>query len=125
MIRGGSGSSERRPMGSLEAAVLEQLWAQGSGVTPAEVHANLEIELAYTTVMTILTRLWKKGLATREEHGRTYVYRPAVTEAELAARRMRLVLEQTRDRQGALSQFVSGLSAKDEKLLRKLLGDRR
>lgn len=111
-------------MGSLETAVLEQLWSHPDGATPGQVHDGLTAEVAYTTVTTILTRLWNKGLAAREQHGRSYLYRPLVSEAELAARRMGVVLEQTRDRQAALSQFVSALSAKDEKLLRKLLGGR-
>jgi predicted transcriptional regulator len=111
-------------MGSLETAVLEQLWSHPNGATPAEVHDALGADLAYTTVMTILARLWKKGLAEREPRGRSFAYRPMVSEAELAAKRMGTALEQTRDRRAALSQFVSGLSAKDERLLRKLLEDR-
>ncbi len=72
-------------MGSLEAAVLEQLWARPEGATPAAVHDALGADLAYTTVMTILTRLWKKGLVDREPQGRSFAYRPLVSEAELVA----------------------------------------
>ena len=111
-------------MGSLETTVLEHLWATPSGATPAEVHAALGTDLAYTTVMTILTRLWKKELVEREPHGRSFKYRPVVSEAELAARRMDRALQQSRDRRAALSQFVNGLSTKDERVLRKLLEDR-
>jgi predicted transcriptional regulator len=110
-------------MGSLETSVLEQLWTHRDGATPAEVHDALA-DLAYTTVMTILTRLWKKGRVDRTPRGRTFVYRAVVTEAELVAERMEHALDQTRNRRAALSHFVTGLSAKDEKLLRSLLEER-
>lgn len=44
----------RRPVGTLELAVLEQVWARPSGVTPRQVLERLDGDLAYTTVMTIL-----------------------------------------------------------------------
>jgi predicted transcriptional regulator len=49
------------------------------------------------------------------------VYRAGVTEADLAATRMRAALEQTRNREAALARFVDELSSKDEHLLRRLL----
>lgn len=108
-------------MGSLEAAILAELWARPDGSTPADVHAALGSELAYTTVMTILTRLWKKGLADRERQGRAFLYRATVSEAALAAQRMRRVLAQTSDPRAALSEFVSDLSTTDSEVLRGLL----
>ena len=116
---------ERRPMGSLEAAVLEQLWAHPDGAIPAEIMEDLDADLAYTTVMTVLSRLWEKGLAHRERQGRAYVYRAAVSEAELAAQRMRAALDRVADRPATLSRFISGLSKKDERLVRRLLEDPR
>jgi len=111
-------------MGSLETAVLAQLWAHPDGATPSEILSDLTIDVAYTTVTTILARLWKKRLVEREARGRTFVYRSLLSESELAARRIESVLEQTHDRRAALSQFVDGLSAKDGRLLRKLLEER-
>lgn len=103
--------------------MLAQLWAAGSASTPAEVRAALGGGLAYSTVMTILTRLWRKGLVTREPRGRAYAYRPAVGEADLVARRMRADLEHSSDRAGALSRFVGALSPDDARALRRLLED--
>ncbi len=108
-------------MGSLEAQVLAELWARPEGATPAEVLQAIGEPLAYTTVMTILTRLWKKGLAERERHGRAFVYRSTVSEADLAAERMRATLETVHDRKATLSLFVGNLSRKDERILRQLL----
>jgi predicted transcriptional regulator len=114
---------QRRPMGSLEAAVLDQLWGHPDGATPAVIMDGLDSDLAYTTVMTVLTRLWEKGLAHRERQGRAYLYRAAVSEAELIAQRMSAALDRANDHRATLSRFVVGLSKKDERLLRRILQD--
>ena len=67
----GGSVSQRRPDGALEADVLGVLWASERALTPGEVKAVLGSDLAYTTVMTVLTRLWKKGLANRTANGRS------------------------------------------------------
>lgn len=113
--------TERRPTGALERAVLECLWAEPDGATPGEVRAVLGEDLAYTTVMTILRRLWQKGLVDREKDGRAHVYRARVSEAEFAATGMHRALSATTDGPAALSRFVGGLSAKDERALRQIL----
>jgi predicted transcriptional regulator len=114
--------SGRRAMGELESEVLGLLWAADGALTPNEVLDRLGGGIAYTTAMTILSRLWQKGLAEREPRGRAFAYRPAVTEAELAAQRMRATLDRTNDREAALARFVGTLSKKDEQALRRLLG---
>lgn len=111
----------RREMGELEADILAQLWAAPDSMIPAEVRAAMGNTLAYTTVLTILTRLWQKGLVVRDLRGRAYAYSPAFSEAELAARRMRAALDRTRDREAALSRFVGTLSKRDERALRRVL----
>lgn len=114
--------AERREMGGLEAEVLAQLWASAGPATPGEVLAAMESDLAYTTVMTILIRLWNKGLVERERRGRAYAYRALVTEAELTATRMRAMLDRSHDREGALSRFVDALPKREERALRRILG---
>lgn len=113
--------SQRRAMGSLERAVLACLWKRPGGATPAEVLGALGDDLAYTTITTILTRLWEKGLAERERTGRAYIYRATVSEADLAAERMGAVLDQSQDRRAALTQFVTTLSSRDARVVRALL----
>ena len=108
-------------MGALEQDVLRQVWSKPEGITPGEVLEGLDADLAYTTVMTILTRLWKKGLVDRTQRGRAYAYLPAVSEAELAATRMRETLSRTADREATLSRFVDSLSRRDEAALRRIL----
>jgi predicted transcriptional regulator len=118
----------RRASGELEAAVLAVLQAAGSALTPGEVQQRLGERpgggrLAYTTVVTILSRLYAKGVLTRSRPGRAYSYAPVADEPGLAARRMRSVLEAETDREAVLARFVSGMSPADEQLLRRMLAD--
>jgi predicted transcriptional regulator len=111
-------------MGELEHEVLTQLWILDAPATPAEVLDALDTDLAYTTVMTILTRLTDKGLAVRERRGRAYAYAPVVSEAELTAQRMHAVLEGSSDRSAALNGFVQSLSKRELTTLRAMLDER-
>lgn len=110
-------------MGSLERAVLEQLWAQDDGATPAEIREALDGDIGYTTVATILTRLAQKGQVERERAGRGFRYRALSTEAELAARRMQDALKPVQDRSLVLSRFVDGQTDGDEQALRQILDE--
>lgn len=120
---GGAGRerARRRGQGQLEAQVLAALHQAPGPVTAAWVQERLGGDLAYTTVMTILSRLHAKQAVTRERSGRAYVWTPAADEAGLAALRMRRVLDGEPDRDAVLTSFVSALSTHDEQLLRTLL----
>src|SRR3546814_3177441 len=87
------------PSGELENQVLGVLWADGGALTPRDVHDALGAPrgLAYTTTMTILVRLWRKGLLDRERSGRSYAYRPKISQEERAAARMSDVLASSGD----------------------------
>jgi predicted transcriptional regulator len=113
----------RRGAGELEAAVLEVLQRGGAALSPGEVRALIGNGLAYTTVVTILTRLHAKGVLERRKSGRSYRYVPVADSPGLAARRMARVLDEEADREAVLARFVSTLSESDEELLRKMLGE--
>ncbi|MGH3277744.1 MAG: BlaI/MecI/CopY family transcriptional regulator [Trebonia sp.] len=113
----------RRGAGELEAAVLGVLQRGGSPLSPGEVREQIGGDLAYTTVVTILSRLHAKGVLDRYKSGRAYRYLPVADEPGLAARRMTRVLDEEKDREAVLARFVSGLSESDEELLRKMLGE--
>jgi predicted transcriptional regulator len=109
-------------LGELERVVMEHLWdaaiAGGpdfAGATVREVHASFEgeRELAYTTVMTVLDRLAKKDLVTRERDGRAWRYLPADTREALTAQTMRQTLDEmdVSDRRAALLHFLDGASS--------------
>ncbi len=113
--------STRRAAGELEAAALAVLQSAGSAMTPAQVRDSLDGDLAYTTVVTILSRLHAKGVLTRLRSGRAYSYAPVADEPGLAARRMRGVLDAEADREVVLARFVSVLTPADEEVLRRML----
>jgi len=116
--------STRRPLGALESQVLDVLWAIDGSLTPAEVLDRLDGPLAYTTVMTVLTRLWQKGLVDRHKAGRAFAYRAAVSEAGLSADRMHSALASSGDRAGTMSRFVDSLDPRQRAQLRRLLEER-
>lgn len=72
-------------LGDLEAAVIEALWQHGAMTTPA-VHEAVgrPRDLAYTTILTVLQRLTKKGLLIRQGGGRSHTYAPALTKEQFA-----------------------------------------
>ncbi|MFF2522597.1 BlaI/MecI/CopY family transcriptional regulator [Streptomyces liangshanensis] len=114
-------SSRRRGQGELEVQVLSALRASPGPASTAWVRQELGDGLAYTTVITILTRLLVKGVVTREKSGRSFVWSPVAAEADLAALRMRKVLDGESDREAVLASFVTALPRDDERLLRELL----
>ena len=113
--------ADRRPTGSLEAEVLDVLWRADGPLTPAQVATVLDTDLAYTTVMTILSRLWQKGLADRTKQGRAFAYLAVVSESDLAATRMRDTLTSTSDRAATMSRFVDRLNKREAAALRARL----
>jgi len=70
-----------RRLGPLEKQMLRALWACGDA-TVRELLESKSISSAYTTVMTTLDRLYKKGLLERTPDGRAFRYRPVVSEEE-------------------------------------------
>ena len=125
--------ASRRPAGALEGEILALLRAAGAPLSPGQVRQRLAAAdeqsygalsysaLSYSTVVTILSRLHAKGLLSRQRDGRAFVY-TVVDEASLAARRMNQALQVGRDHDAVLTRFVSGLSGRDARLLRRLLG---
>ncbi|MBI0300385.1 BlaI/MecI/CopY family transcriptional regulator [Streptomyces sp. PRKS01-29] len=115
------GHGPKRPNGAREAEILELLHRADGALTPREVTERLGNELAYNSVVTILTRMHTKQLLTRTPRGRAYAYAPVTDDPGFAARRMRSVLEERSDRQDVLARFADGLSTTDADLLRQLL----
>ncbi|WOX16676.1 BlaI/MecI/CopY family transcriptional regulator [Streptomyces sp. N50] len=114
-------TSGRRARGELESGVLAALYGADEAQTARQVKDRLPGDLAYTTVLTILSRLYDKGMLVRRRAGRGYAYAPARDEATHTAERMRSLLEHGTDREAVLTRFVSELSAQDEQLLQRLL----
>jgi predicted transcriptional regulator len=73
-------------MGRLESTLMEILWNTGES-SVNDVMARLDRPLAYTTIMTTLDRLYKKGLLARKKVERAFVYVPKFTRAEWERKR--------------------------------------
>jgi predicted transcriptional regulator len=118
-----------RRRGALEQEVLGCLAAAGRPLTVTEVLADLGGDLAYTTVLTALSRLHAKGALHREPSGRAFASSlpedPAAVGASVTARRMSRLLDAGPDRAGVLARFVADLGPDDERLLTELLTDAR
>ncbi|MHB9859096.1 BlaI/MecI/CopY family transcriptional regulator [Streptomyces sp. YIM S03343] len=119
----GGAATGRRARGELESGVLAALWAADRPLTARKVQERLPGDLAYTTVLTILSRLYDKGRLVRHPAGRGYAYAPVRDEASETAVRMHSLLEGGPDREAVLTRFVNELSQDDERLLHRLLGD--
>lgn len=115
----------------LEAAVMEVVWTRRwVRFAVSDVLAALEKqrEIAYTTVMTTLSRLHHKGLLERELEGRRYLYSPKLSREAFLESTAREVLDQAVGGRGAmamLSEKVSHASASDLDALETLIRNRR
>jgi predicted transcriptional regulator len=112
-----------RRLGDLEAAIMDRLWSWGRPATVREVCENLQQSrvIAYTTVMTVMDNLHKKGVLARDLQGRAYRYRAVKTRDEYAADLLEDALSVSDDRTAALLGFVGRLSPKELTRLRRAL----
>lgn len=112
-------------LGELEQAVMDVLWSRDEPATVREVLAALaERGLAYTTVMTVLDRLARKGVVRRELDGRAWRYVPAASREAFVAELMLQALDLTGDRDAALVRFARSVSDPEADVLRDaLLGE--
>ena len=113
--------------GELERAVLGVLWSAPGPVSAREVLTTLSQEdqggrrLAVTTVLTVLDRLRRKGLARRERDGRAHRYEAAISREAYVADLMMEALGQAPDRGAALNRFLGSVTATDADHLRRAL----
>jgi len=123
MVRG----RDQLPKGELEALVMDLLWDEDAWLAPGELAERLEDRhpVAYTTAMTTLVRLWKKGMVERRAAGRAYAYHPVLTREEWVAERMHELLDAAGDREAALSHFVGTLDRRQKGDLRRAVSHER
>ena len=109
--------------GELEAAVMEVVWDSDSAVSVKDVRTDLlrGREIAYTTVMTVMERLYRKRLLTRVTAGKAYLYRPALSRADYTSDAMASALADTHDRTAALVHFADKVSAREARTLLEAL----
>ena len=109
-------------LGSLESRLMERIWARGE-VNVSDLQAEF-VPLAYTTIMTTLDRLFKKGLLDRRKIGKAYFYQAKLSEKEYHERLTQhlfgMVLNGGNDSNVVLSGFVNAVSVTDQQMLDKL-----
>ena len=108
-------------LGPLEQRVLEAAWKL-KRTNVRDVVDALDNEFAYTTIMTTLDRLYKKGYLDREMHGRAYEYVPRLTQEEMQIGILGEVItglldSATRSVEPVLASIVDSVGDKDRKLL--------
>jgi predicted transcriptional regulator len=117
-------TGRQHSLGELECAVLEEVWSVGE-VTVHDVLARLHRPLAYTTIMTTLDRLYRKGLLVRLKKGRAFVYRAACTKKEVQrviARELvnGIAADPMHSKDYLLSFLIESVEPKDAAVLAKL-----
>jgi predicted transcriptional regulator len=112
-----------RRFGELEAVIMERLWELGRPVLVREMVEALRPEraLAYTTVMTVMDNLHRKGWLRRERDGRAWRYEPTGSRSGYTAALMSDALATSTDRRTALAHFALQMSPQDAALLRDAL----
>lgn len=113
--------------GELEAAVMDRLWARHDPATVREVLRDLREnrEFAYTTVMTVLDNLHRKGWLTRELDGRAYRYQPVSSKQEYSAELMRQALNGSGDNASTLLRLVEEMTQTEVEAVQQALKGRR
>lgn len=119
-------------LGDLERAVMDLLWEHPEAITANTLRDLLSQRpsgdepdsrpLAVTTVLTVLSRLEKKGLVERERSSRPHRYRSVTSRADHTAELMLEVLGSAPDREAVLARFIGTVSDGEAATLRKLLG---
>lgn len=114
-----------RDFGELEARIMESLWAAHGPLTVRDVLTELleERPLAYTTVMTVMDKLHRKGWLTRESVGRAYAYSPRQSKEHYTAELMNDALAASSDRQATLVAFLEQLTPAESATLRDVLAE--
>ena len=111
-------------LGPLERRVLEALWARSEPASVRDLQPEFR-EIAYTTLMTTLDRLHRKGVLDRTKQGRAFFYEPRMTRPEYDSVRAADALKVALEGDGAalgplLSFFVEAVGDRDQELLDEL-----
>jgi predicted transcriptional regulator len=112
-----------RGFGDLEAVIMDRVWEHAEPVTVRELHDELAAErvIAYTTVMSTMDNLHRKGWLNRVKEGKAYRYSATASRAEYSARLMREALAGGGDTEMVLSHFLAQIDGDESEALRSVL----
>ena len=109
-------------LGDLERAAMEVVWAGPGALTARQVaDALADRGLAYTTWLTVLGRLERKGLLERSRDARAHTYAPRSSREDLVAGLLQQALGQAEYREAALQRFARSVSPEEAAALRRAL----
>jgi predicted transcriptional regulator len=116
--------SNPQHLGELELALLERIW-KSEEASVRDIHRDHTPRLAYTTLMTTLDRLYKKGFLNRRLQGRAFYYSPAITRSQFSEGLARQVVDfmlqfGEHPPAGIFSCFVDAVTESDSRLLDEL-----
>jgi predicted transcriptional regulator len=116
-----------RGFGDLEAVIMDAMWCRGGPATVRQVFEELAEgrSIAYTTVMTVMDNLHRKGFLDRQMTGRAWTYQPSASREQYVARLMRDALAEAADQRTALAHFVAAMSEDESSALRAAMRGRR
>lgn len=111
----------KNSLGELEQKIMNIIWLSKESLKPADVLERLEEDYAYTTIMTLLSRLYDKGFLKRELKGKAYFYKAAKSKAEFGRNMLKNLYKSLFDDYGdlALVQFMDSVKDSPEDM-RKL-----
>lgn len=114
-----------REFGDLESAIMDVAWAGERPLTVREVRERLSYHrsVAYTTVMTVMDILHRKGVLRRDKQGRAWRYWPAEAREEHDARLMAEALRSGGNRVITMRRFLERVSDDEMESLRMAVGD--
>ena len=113
-----------RGFGDLESVVMNRVWDRaGAPVTVRDLLDEISRDrpIAYTTVMTTMDNLYKKGWLSRVRDGKAYRYTATASRAEYSAGLMREALDTGGDTEAVLSHFVAQMDGAESHALREVL----
>lgn len=109
-------------LGDLERAVMDTVWAAPAPLSGRDVAGALSGRgLAYTTVLTVLSRLENKGLLQRDASARAHTYTATASRTDHVTVLLQQALGQAADRQAALQHFARTVSPAEARALRQAL----
>ncbi|HEX6526677.1 MAG TPA: BlaI/MecI/CopY family transcriptional regulator [Streptosporangiaceae bacterium] len=112
-----------RGFGDLEAVIMHLVWDHGNPVTVRELFEELRQEraIAYTTVMSTMDNLHRKGWLDRVKEGKAYRYAATASREEYSARLMREALVGGGDTEAVLNHFVAEMDGDESEVLRAVV----
>jgi predicted transcriptional regulator len=112
-----------RGFGDLEAEVMHRVWEHDGPVTVRELFEEMlkQRAIAYTTVMSTMDNLHRKGWLSRDKDGKAYRYAAVASREEYSARLMSEAMSEAADTEAVLTHFVAQMDGEQSQVLGDVL----